>query len=260
MSLMRHRLRPGILFGLLLGALLGSLPRSAEAQRVAFPAKPAPGRFSVDEAGLIAPAEAQAINPIADALLRETGLPLIVVTIPSLAAHHAAGYTIEQYAFALFNTWGIGSVDRNYGMLLLVSKGDRRARIELGAAWGHGHDAQAQWVMDTLIIPEFKEGKFSEGILAGVRGLDAMARGLPLPKAKRWPSFARMWREWGWMVAVLVMAVLLRFHRSRSPIQGGAYYRDYYYYYDRDRYDRDSSGGGSSGGGSSGGGGASGSW
>ncbi|MCH7572304.1 MAG: TPM domain-containing protein [Planctomycetes bacterium] len=36
--------------------------------------------------------------------------------------------------------------------------------------------------MDDLIIPNFRRGDFSTGILDGVRGLEAMARGLELPK------------------------------------------------------------------------------
>ena len=37
--------------------------------------------------------------------------------------------------------------------------------------------------MDNLIIRQFKNGNFSLGVLDGVRGLDAMARGLGLPKS-----------------------------------------------------------------------------
>jgi uncharacterized protein len=90
--------------------------------------------------------------------------------------------SIEKYAESLFNEWGIGFKDRNYGILLLVSKGDRKARIELGEGWGHKNDVQSQDIMDNLIIRQFKSGNFSVGILDGVRGLDAMARGLSLPR------------------------------------------------------------------------------
>jgi uncharacterized protein len=39
--------------------------------------------------------------------------------------------------------------------------------------------------MDNLIIPEFKQGRFSEGIVSGVEGLDKMARKLELPSRPR---------------------------------------------------------------------------
>ena len=247
-----------LLSGLLFAALLGLVTGNAHAQQVTFPAKPAPESFYVDEAGLIAPAEGQAINDVAGSLLRDVHVPIIIVTITSLAAHNAAGYTIERYAFDLFNHWGIGRQDRNYGMLLLVSKGDRKARIELGAAWEQSHNAQAQQVMDTLIIPQFKEERFSEGILAGVRGMDAMARGLALPKPEQpwWiiplalglfgliiaviiSLFKSGRTGWGWALIALLGVILFFLLRSTAQSRGS---------------------GAAFGGGSSGGGGASGSW
>lgn len=252
----RRRFR--FLSGLLFAALLANLAGDVQAQQAGFPAKPASSSFYVDEAALIAPAEGQAINEVAKALLRDDQVPLIVVTIASLTAHNAAGYTIERYAFELFNEWGIGSERRNYGMLLLVSKGDRRARIELGSGWGHSYNLQAQEVMNTLIIPGFKRGSYSEGILAGVRGMDALARGLALPKAKQpwWmiplmlvalgliiavivSLFKNGQKGWGWALIALLGVIL--FFMLRSAMRGGG-------------------SGGAFGGGSSGGGGASGSW
>ena len=92
--------------------------------------------------------------------------------VTSVISHSMVGASdayLERYATELFNAWGIGSERRNYGMLLLVSKGDRKARIELGADWGHRYDSDAKKVMDTLIIPMFKRGQFPGGILAGAR-------------------------------------------------------------------------------------------
>jgi len=238
------------------GALLvavSAIPIRAGA--VTFPEKPAKGHFYVDEAGLIGAAEGKEIDDVAGALLKEERVPLIVVTIKSLMSHDAAGYTIERYAFELFNQWGIGSERRNYGMLLLVSREDRKARIELGGAWGHSSNLQAQQVMSDLILPEFRRDSYSQGILAGVRGMNALARGLQLPKPKPpwWvlPLFLAFLavaigvivslfksgrKGWGW--ALLIGLGALLFFLLRASARGG----------------------GAFGGGSSGGGGATGSW
>lgn len=223
-----------------------------------FPPKPDPKNFYVDEAGLLTESAAQSINKIAGTLWQEERVPIIVVTINSLQAHDAVGHTIESYAHELFNHWGIGSERRNYGILLLISIGDRKARIELGAAWGSTYNYKAQEVMNNLIVPNFKRGEFSEGIVAGVNGLDAMARGLNLPKPKPpWGAillyvalsalvvgviislFKSGRNGWGWALIVAVVVILFFLLRAMAQSGGSR---------------------GAFGGGFSGGGGASGSW
>ena len=228
---------------------------------VSFPAKPGQKDFFADEAGLIGPAERQSVNEIAGRLLAEQKVPIFVVTIGSLASHGAAGYTIERYAYELFNNWGIGSHQRNYGMLLIVSRDDRRARIELGSDWGYSHNEGAKQEMDTVVTPEFRRGTFSGGILAGVRGLDALARGLALPQL---PQPKQPWwvlplmlggfaliigvivnlfktgrSGWGWALIAGLGVLIFMILRGMASSRGS---------------------GGGFGGGSSGGGGASGSW
>jgi uncharacterized protein len=180
----QRRIRVGSAVLALLVALAHG-PGVGEAQRVSFPAAPAAGVFQVDEAGVLGAAEAAEVDRVASGLLGEHDIPILVVVLRDLASRGAAGYTIERYAAELFNHWGIGSQEHNYGMLLLVSLGDRVARIELGEAWQHRYDDQAQYVMNSLIVPEFRDGRFGEGILAGVRGMDAMARGLELPAPRQ---------------------------------------------------------------------------
>jgi len=148
---------------------------------VNFPEKPAKSDFFVDRAQLLDEAARKTINETALALLKQEQIPLFVVTIPSLSAFEGSGLGIEGYATQLFDHWGIGSQKRNYGMLLIVSVGDRKARIELGAGFEHRFDVATSDIMQSLIIPAFKRGDFSTGITDGVRGMDAMARGLQLP-------------------------------------------------------------------------------
>lgn len=234
-------------------ALTGML---SHAGAVTFPDKPPDTDYFVDKALLLKPEAEQIVNDIAGALLQEERIPLFVVTIQSLAAQSASGQGIEGYAQKLFDHWGIGFEDRNFGMLLLVSVGDRKARIELGKGWANNYDIQAEDVMQSLIIPAFKRGDYSTGISDGVRGMDAMARGLQLPKPTApwwfWPAVIiggiglvmliinlfKTGRS-GWAWALIVGIGLLLFFILRNMPSGS---------------------GGGFGGGSSGGGGATGSW
>ncbi len=225
---------------------------------ITFPDKPSSAHYYVDDAGLINPETGEQIDKTASALLQEERIPLFVVTIPSLAAQDAVTYTIEEYATEFFDEWGIGSQDRNYGILLLISRGDRKARIELGAGWEHKYDNQAQQVMDQLIVPAFRQGDFAGGIAEGVRGLDAMARGLELPKAKS------PWWILPAMIIGLIGMIVLIINLFKTGRKGWAWaliaaLGVILFFIIRAMLSNAGSGGGF-GGGSSGGGGATGSW
>jgi uncharacterized protein len=146
-----------------------------------FPAAPPPGRVISDAVSLINSGDATEIVRLAEALLTEKRYPIRVVTIRSLASQGADGYTIERYAAELMQSWRSDEHFRQYGMLLLVASENRTARIQLGSSWGTAHDGRARRVMDGMILPAFRKGEFSTGILAGVRGFDAMGRQLNLP-------------------------------------------------------------------------------
>lgn len=238
-------------------ALVTLLLAASSGWAVTFPAKPSKHDFVVDQAHLLSPEDQKAVNQTAQALLKDEQIPLFVVTITSLSAQEAAGLGIEQYATKLFDTWGIGSPDRNYGILLLVSVGDRKARIELGAGFEHRYDAQAKDIMQSLIIPAFKRGDYSIGIRDGVRGLDAMARGLQLPKP------TAPWWFWPALIGGAILAGVLIYNLFKTGRSGWAWaliaaLAAIIFFVLRAAASSGSAGG--FGGGSSGGGGATGSW
>ena len=179
----------------LMVGLLGAvpLPGTGPAQ-VSFPDAPPPGRIVVDEARLLVPLHQVDLEGIAGELKRELGYPVTVVTIRSLASHGASGYTIERYTSEMLKTWPSDAARQDYGLTLLVSADDRLARIELGSAWRGAHDGRAREIMDHLILPAFRRGQLSEGILAAVKGFDAMGRGRRLP-GESW---------FGWLIPAAV--------------------------------------------------------
>jgi uncharacterized protein len=230
---------------------------------------PGDREFVLDQAELLSEADEQRIREIADKLLTDKAAPIVVVTIESMAQYGGEGMRIETFARLLFDQWGIGPVSVNetpwnYGILLLVSAGDRKARIELGAGWRRDKDLAAQQIMDDLIIPQFKQGNYAAGIVAGVEGLDKLARDLQLPTK---PITTTQWLIGAAVVGLLIFTVVSLIRRGSSGwawlfwavvfgILGTILYQ---------MMTHRSSGsggfsGGSFGGGFSGGGGASGSW
>lgn len=239
---------------LALGLVCG---RAAVAQT--FPDRPGADSYIVDEAQVLDAETAQEVENTCRALRVQTEIPVIVVTIRSMAAHGAGGWEIERYASALFDHWGIGSPRYNRGMLLLISIDDRKARIEMGADWAHTKDGLAQEVMQRLIVPECRGGHYSKAVQAGVEGLDAIARDRPLPGR---PLLKRMGdllgEAWRWLVKHIIWLIV-------PPVVVGNSWWNYRRYGTIFSPERDSGwgfggGGGSFGGGFSGGGGATGSW
>lgn len=213
--------------------------------------------FILDRAGMIRPQDAESIRAICDQLLSDQVIPIIVVTIESMARYGGQGMSIETFAYELFNQWEIGyesvnGVAWNRGILLLISRDDRKARIELGATWGRDADKYCQQIMDEQIIPNFKDGRFSQGILAGVVALDKLSRNEPLPEAARSSSSSGGGGFLSGLMGVLLYPFILIIGLLKMLFGGG-----------RGRSGGFSGGsfsGGSFGGGFSGGGGATGSW
>ena len=225
------------------------------------------------------------IQTICENLLAHHDASIFIVTITSMAEYSLVrpnSITIETFAQNLFNEWGIGYLQVNgeawnTGILLVVSERDQKARIELGAGWESMRDDLCQQIMREQIIPHFKNGNYSLGILSGVRALDDVARGKPLP-AKPWTSnmkqavaigsalalftivsvFRSGRNGWGWAFWLTLFGALgwlLNRLCSRRTYRGHAGRRY------GDRYSGGGGfGGGGLGGGFSGGGGATGSW
>ncbi len=205
-------------FGLAIG---GAVPAAALAQaQVRYPTRPGERELVSDGASLLTPEDRAKVEKTCDALLAERGIPIVVVTIKALEAYGASGWPIEHYATNLYAEWGIGFKDWNRGILLLIAKDDRKARIELGADWGTGKHEQSQEIMEELVIPRFKQGDFAGGIVAGVEGLDAMARDVPLPKGLK---AKKPWWYWGAWVAFGGLAVFTGISLYRRGSSGWAW-------------------------------------
>ena len=226
--------------------------------------------FVRDLAGMLDPESKERIKELCDSLLTDKATPIIVITIESMAKHGGGGMRIETFATLLFDQWGIGHAtlgkqEWNTGILLLVSRDDRKARIELGAGWGRREDGLCRQIMDEHIVFHFKQGQFSEGIESGVVALDKMGRKLELPACPRpWWHYALIVGYIGLMVFTIVSLV-------RSGASGWAWifwatvfavigYILYTIVTSKSSSGGGSFGGGSFGGGFSGGGGATGSW
>lgn len=121
----------------------------------------------VDDAGIIdAPTKSQLESTIT-AHEQKTSNQLVVVTLKSLQ-----GYPIEEFGYQLGRTWGIGTKEKNNGVLFIIAPTEHKTRIEVGYGLeGNLTDALSKIIIENDVIPFFKRGEYSHGIANGTQSI-----------------------------------------------------------------------------------------
>lgn len=248
--------RPAV-FALLLLANLSSM---AGAESPELPALT--GRV-VDRADILSQSVETALSGKIEAHENATGDQIVIVTLPDLM-----GRPIEDWGLMLGRGWGIGQKGKDNGIVFLIAPKDRELRIEVGYGLeGRLPDATANTIIQSDVIPHFKQGDMEGGVTAGLDGILAALGGTYQPNYAYDGSHGFVVPDaiipflffGGAIMVGLLMSIRRRWDKQRNR---------YVWYVDRSTgssSSRSSSFGGSSGGfsgggGSFGGGGASGKW
>src|SRR5262249_9069098 len=113
-----------------------------------------------------------------------TSHQIAVLTVASLE-----GEPIESFALRVAEQARLGQRGLDNGILLVLSVGDRRARIEVGYGLeGAVPDAVAKRVLEDAIFPRLRAGDFAGAVEAGVEALERAARGEVVPAERRPPE------------------------------------------------------------------------
>jgi uncharacterized protein len=129
----------------------------------------------VDDAGVIDASVRQTLERQLANLEAQTTDQLVVVTLRSLE-----GYTIEDYGVRLGRKWQIGQKDKNNGVLLIVAPKERKVRIEVGYGLeGVLPDAVGKYIIEKSILPRFRDGAMTAGIVRGVDDIVSVLTGDP---------------------------------------------------------------------------------
>lgn len=146
-----------------------------------------------------------------------------VLTVPSL--HDEA---IESYSLRVVDQWLLGDKKKDNGVLVLVSVGDRRSRIEIGQGLeGAIPDVITKQIQSQTMRPLFRAGDFGGAIEAGVSELirlaDAEYGGQELVQVPKRPDVG----SWVPLFQLLLVLFILfvgvsgRRRRGRGAFWGG---------------------------------------
>lgn len=149
-------------------SLAFALPAFAAVREVPFLS----GRV-VDEAALLSPEARAALEAKLAKLETDTKAQVAVLTVASLD-----GEPIEDFSHRVAETWKLGDVKRDDGVLFLVARDDRKMRIEVGYGLEPTlTDIRTRRIQDDLVRPAFRSGDYGGGIEKGIDAIGAQLRG-----------------------------------------------------------------------------------
>lgn len=142
----------------------------------AIPPRPVPERLVNDFANVLTSSQVMALESWLVAFDDSTSNQIAVITINDLE-----GYDSNFYASEIGTKWGVGGV-KNNGIVLLVKPKTARESGDVAIQVGYGlegaiPDAYCKRIIESFIIPEFRNGDYCAGICAGVEKLAALASG-----------------------------------------------------------------------------------
>ena len=135
--------------------------------------KPNPPQAVNDFGNFLEPFQREALEKKIRDYNDSTSSAIVIVTVPDLQ-----GYDIAELALKYLRGWGIGTKDKNNGVLILVSKAEHKARIETGYGMeGVLPDITAKHIIDDQMIPYFKENDYYRGFDNAVDAIIQAAAG-----------------------------------------------------------------------------------
>lgn len=128
---------------------------------------PDPLGFTSDFESILTTAQVAELDSICKAFRDATTNEIAIVTVDSIHPYK----NIRDFSVDLGNYWSVGDNEKNNGLLIVVSKNLREMRIATG------YDTEKiltdpilKEIIDTEMIPHFKNGNYFEGIRAGLLG------------------------------------------------------------------------------------------
>lgn len=241
------------------GVSCGGLLRGAESL------PPAPSRYVTDEAGVITPAVLADLNGKLAAFEQSTSSQIVAVVYPKLPE----GSSLDDYAQSLYHGWKIGTKKNSNGVLILVFVKDRKVRIQTGYGLeGALPDALCGRIIRETMAPDFRTGKYSAGLSAGITAVMQATRGEYKSTGKKGAASMTLmdflFSPLGFFLLILVVLTITNWKRRGRGIDPAAAAATGFFLggggWGGGGGGGGDSGGFSGGGGDSGGGGAGGDW
>ncbi|MDH5700539.1 MAG: TPM domain-containing protein, partial [Nitrospirota bacterium] len=177
---------------------------------------PLTGRV-VDRAHLLSPSAISSLNTALAAHESKTSNQVAVLTLASLEGH-----PLEELSHQVATVWALGKKGTDNGVLFLIAVQEKKVRIEVGYGLeGTLTDAKSSRIIRHEVVPRFRAGDFSGGIIAGTHAILGTIEGTytnPPSSAENNAEHVGLWEIFG--LAVVLGTLVGLFLGSRRRVNG----------------------------------------
>ena len=128
---------------------------------------PKPVSWTNDYEDLFTDTEQSKLDSIISTFEKQKRIEIAIVTIDTIKTSKD---NFDDLSLHIAQTWGIGKKDQENGILIAISKGHRRIRIENSTGVETIlSDAVTAEIIENYFIPAFKKGEYYNGTLNGLK-------------------------------------------------------------------------------------------
>jgi uncharacterized protein len=181
---------------------------NAESKEIPIP-KAESNVYVYDDDNLFDESTQGQLNSMLIELEKQTGAEFAVHTIKSLL-----GKEIEDYSIKVANELGIGKKDKDNGVLLLISRSDKRVRLEIGKGLeGVLNDAKCGRILDEYFVPYRDNDEYIKATKLTVQAvineiakdagvsINGVDQNITAPKPTEIP--------WGWVIGIILAIIII---------------------------------------------------
>ena len=196
------------LIGLLLFLILLISGCTSHTQEIFIP-KVEADVYIYDADNLLDESVEEEINNMLIDLEKKTSSEFAVITVESLL-----GKQVEDYSIKVANGLGIGKEDKDNGVLLLMSRSDKRVRLEIGKGLeGILNDAKCGRILDEYFVPYREKDEYTEATKLTVQAVinviatdanvtvDGVDESITVPEPKPIP--------WGKVIGIIIILIIV---------------------------------------------------
>ena len=183
-----------------------------------IPEKPQKQTSVYDYIGLLPASQSKALEQKLIRYSDSTSTQIVVAIISS-----TEGENINYLGAQWGQKWGIGQADEDNGVLILLARDDRRIAINTGyGVEGSLTDLMSKRIIESVIIPEFKNGDYYRGLDKGVDAIFQVLNG-EFQEERTFDKNPKFPKKIFFLILIfiIIMVILSRKNRNNRGGRGG---------------------------------------